>query len=64
MHRGTWLRGSCRQGIGTDDETLIRLVVTRCEIDMVEIKQAFMANFHKTLGKMISVRSMGFCQAH
>jgi hypothetical protein len=43
--------------MGTDDESLIRLVVTRSEVDMVQIKQAFLANYHKTLAKMISVRA-------
>jgi len=42
------------KGAGTDDSTLIRIVVTRCEVDMVEIKQAFLTNYHKTLGKMIA----------
>eukprot|EP00731_Ephydatia_muelleri_P024292 Em0016g563a len=41
------------KGAGTDDDTLVRLVVTRCEIDMVEIKQKFLELFHKTLGTMI-----------
>lgn len=46
---------SLKKGLGTDDHTLIRIVVTRCEVDMVEIKQAFLLNYHKTLAKMISV---------
>jgi len=41
-------------GVGTDDSALIRLVVTRSEVDMVEIKQAFLTNYKKTLAKMIS----------
>jgi len=41
-------------GAGTDDDSLIRLVVTRSEVDMVEIKQAFLTNHKKTLAKMIS----------
>ena len=41
------------QGLGTDDATLIRIVVTRSEVDMVEVKQSFLTNYHKTLAKMI-----------
>ncbi len=41
--------------MGTDDETLIRIVVTRSEIDMVEIKEAFFVAHKKTLAKMITV---------
>lgn len=42
-------------GAGTDDATLIRIVVTRSEVDMVEIKQAFLLNYQKTLSRMIAV---------
>ena len=58
------------KGIGTDDTTLVRVVVSRCEVchchpsvlsrifvhtqvDMVEIKTAFLQMYHKTLSKMI-----------
>lgn len=41
------------KGAGTDDETLIRIIVARSEIDMVEIKQAFFDKFNKSLSKMI-----------
>lgn len=41
------------KGLGTDDDTLIRIVVSRCEIDMVEIKAKFMEMYKKTLGKFI-----------
>ncbi len=36
-------------GLGTNDEQLIRLVVGRCEIDMVEVKDAFQRKYGKTL---------------
>ncbi|XP_029634252.1 annexin A6 isoform X3 [Octopus sinensis] len=29
------------QGVGTDDDTLVRVVTSRCEIDMVQIKKEF-----------------------
>jgi len=41
------------KGMGTDDTTLIRCVVSRAETDMVEIKEAFMERYDKTLAKMI-----------
>ncbi|XP_041363546.1 annexin-B12-like isoform X2 [Gigantopelta aegis] len=37
------------KGAGTDDRTLIRVVVTRCEVDMVQIKQEFQKRYGKTL---------------
>jgi len=41
------------KGAGTDDSTLIRVVVSRSEVDLVEIKQAFLQKYHKTVYKMI-----------
>lgn len=40
-------------GLGTSDQQLIRLVVTRCEVDMVQIKQEFQKNYGKTLESFI-----------
>lgn len=37
------------KGLGTNDRQLIRLVVTRCEIDMTEIKEAFERLFGESL---------------
>ena len=46
-------------GLGTKDESLIRTCVTRCEIDMVQIKEEFEKNYQQPLGKFIAV-SRGF----
>jgi hypothetical protein len=43
------------KGLGTDDATLIRVVVTRCEVDMVVIKQEFQRQYQKTLASFIKV---------
>ncbi|KAK9889679.1 hypothetical protein WA026_007058 [Henosepilachna vigintioctopunctata] len=37
------------KGLGTDDKNLIRVIVTRCEIDMVDIKKEFQTMYGKTL---------------
>ncbi|KAK2113528.1 Annexin A7 [Saguinus oedipus] len=42
------------KGAGTDDSTLVRTVVTRSEIDLVQIKQMFPQMYQKTLGTMIA----------
>ncbi|XP_071952090.1 annexin-B12-like [Antedon mediterranea] len=41
------------KGAGTDDSTLIRLIVTRSEIDLQDVKRAFLDTYHKTLYKFI-----------
>ena len=43
------------KGLGTDDQALIRCTVTRCECDMVQIKQAFETQFKGTLADWIKV---------
>ncbi|XP_077999143.1 annexin A4-like isoform X2 [Glandiceps talaboti] len=47
------------KGLGTDDDTLIRVIVSRCEKDMVQIKQAFQATYQQSLGKFIADDTSG-----
>ncbi|XP_060816208.1 annexin B11-like isoform X2 [Bombus pascuorum] len=48
------------KGLGTDDDRLIRLVVTRCEVDMGEIKETFRLLYNESLEEFIS----GDCSGH
>ena len=48
----------CTQGLGTDDETLVRTVVSRCEVDMVQIKRAFETSYKQPLAAYIAVREV------
>lgn len=45
------------KGLGTDDNTLIRVMVSRCEIDMLDIR----AEFKKTYGKSLYSFIKGDC---
>ena len=44
------------QGLGTNDRVLVRVMVSRCEVDMVQIKKTFYQKYHKTLGSFIKVQ--------
>jgi annexin A7/11 len=46
-------------GIGTDDKSLIRLIVTRSEIDMLDIKEEFQSKYGKSLKAFISSDTSG-----
>lgn len=47
------------KGVGTKDHQLIRIVVTRCEKDMVQIKEAYRKHFDKTLQSAIEDDTSG-----
>ena len=41
--------------MGTDEHTLNRIIVSRCEIDMVEIKQKFQQLYKKSFAEFLKV---------
>ena len=46
-------------GLGTNDKALIRLIVTRCEIDMTDIKEEFEEKYGSTLKSFIKGDTSG-----
>lgn len=51
------------QGLGTRDNTLIRIMVSRSEIDMLDIREVFRTKYEKSLYNMIKV-SAGSPRSH
>ena len=52
------------KGLGTDDSALIRVVVSRCESDMVQIMNSFETQFNGPLSQWIRVSVLPACLAH
>lgn len=47
------------QGLGTADNTLIRIMISRSEIDMLDIRECFRLKYEKSLHNMIKVGDFG-----
>lgn len=47
------------QGLGTADNTLIRIMISRSEIDMLDIRECFRLKYEKSLYNMIKVGDLG-----
>ena len=43
------------KGIGTNDRGVIRIIATRCEIDLADIKKAYHLKYDRTLEDDIKV---------
>jgi len=47
------------KGLGTKDDTLLRVVVSRCEVDMVQIKEEFYRAYKQSLSQFIADDTSG-----
>ena len=54
-HYFACLLGKAMKGLGTKDNDLVRVIVSRCEVDMVQIKASFEKEFKKSLAEWIKV---------
>ena len=51
------------KGFGTADKTLIRVIVTRTEIDMQYIKAEYHKKYHKSLNDVVHSETSGDYQS-
>ncbi|XP_070595145.1 annexin A6 isoform X2 [Erythrolamprus reginae] len=51
------------KGVGTDDQTLIRIIVSRSETDLLNIRREFWELYEKSLHHMIEDTSGDYCKA-
>lgn len=56
---GSFVQASLLQGAGTDERTLTRIMISRSEIDLLNIRGEFIDLFDKSLHHMIEVRGRG-----
>lgn len=47
------------KGLGTNDNTIIRVIVTRAEIDMQYIKAEYLKKYKKTLNDAVNSETSG-----
>uniref|UniRef100_A0A914XU62 Annexin n=1 Tax=Plectus sambesii TaxID=2011161 RepID=A0A914XU62_9BILA len=47
------------KGVSTDDDALIRIIVSRCEIDMVQVKEEFQREYKQALGQFVASDTSG-----
>lgn len=59
MFFGVICSSSSLQGAGTDERTLTRIMISRSEIDLLNIRAEFVDLFDKSLHHMIEVRAQG-----
>jgi len=50
------------KGMGTDDKTLVRIIVSRCEIDLAYIRSEYAKIYGKTLEAAVKDETSGDCQ--
>ncbi|KAK7251753.1 hypothetical protein RIF29_35224 [Crotalaria pallida] len=51
------------KGLGTNDDTLIRVIVTRAEVDLQYIKAEYLKKYHKTLHDAVHSETSGHYRA-